>query len=225
MPFNVKELAKMRAIFGGGGAKEEEAVTTALNLANGNQTVLPTAGKVLSSVTIEKPATLLPENIAEGVDIAGIIGTLASGGGGGGGNIKFFFKEWMPTETGGNGDPLVVTHNMGVVPDIAFCRTGSADNAANGSILATLGFSSAFNALAKASGSVPYGMSCYAVYKDYSNGKALSRSDSYWIDTATTYSRSFYNANAETISLGIGLSSLGFDPNKYYQLYLIGGLT
>lgn len=149
----------------GGGAKEEEAVTAALNLANGNQTVLPTAGKVLSSVTIEKPdtllpknvakgvniagvtgnfignteektvqlalasgnqavtpstdkvlskvtiekpATLLPENIAEGVDIAGIIGTLAAGGGGGKIATGYFTT---------NGSTSTVAHGLGVVPD------------------------------------------------------------------------------------------------------------
>lgn len=35
----------------------------------------------MKSAIIQKPETLIPENIAEGVDIAGIVGTLAAGGG------------------------------------------------------------------------------------------------------------------------------------------------
>ena len=36
---------------------------------------------LLGKVTVTKPETLAPENIAEGIDIAGIVGTLAAGGG------------------------------------------------------------------------------------------------------------------------------------------------
>lgn len=55
----------------------------ALDWSAGDQIITPvTDGKPFSPVTLEKPATLLPENIAEGIDIAGIIGTFAGGGGG-----------------------------------------------------------------------------------------------------------------------------------------------
>lgn len=56
--------------------KEEEAKTVDLAMASGNQTITPTSGKVLSSVTVKKPTTMLPENIAKDVTIGGVTGTL-----------------------------------------------------------------------------------------------------------------------------------------------------
>ncbi|MGN0807986.1 MAG: leucine-rich repeat protein [Candidatus Coproplasma sp.] len=56
-------------------AKPEEAVTIELNLASGNQTVTPTTdGYVMTSVVIEKPLTLTPDNVKAGVVIAGVEG-------------------------------------------------------------------------------------------------------------------------------------------------------
>ncbi len=62
---------------------ETEETTVVLDLSGGDQVVTPSSpDKALSQVTIQKPDTLVPGNIAEGVDIAGVVGTLASGGGG-----------------------------------------------------------------------------------------------------------------------------------------------
>lgn len=58
-----------------------EAKTVELSMPSGNQTVSPSSGKFLSSVTVKKPATMLPENIKKGVSIGGVVGTLESGGG------------------------------------------------------------------------------------------------------------------------------------------------
>ena len=55
--------------------KPEQAKTVDLNMATGNQTVLPDAGKTLSSATINKPDTMIPANIKSGVDIGGVVGT------------------------------------------------------------------------------------------------------------------------------------------------------
>jgi len=57
-------------------AKEEQSKTVTLDLEDGNQTVYPDSGKVLSEVEITKPDTLLPENIKKDVEIAGVVGTL-----------------------------------------------------------------------------------------------------------------------------------------------------
>lgn len=65
---------------------ETEETTVTLNLSAGDQVVTPSGeDKALSQVTIRKPETLIPGNIAQGVDIAGVVGTLTSGGGGSGG--------------------------------------------------------------------------------------------------------------------------------------------
>lgn len=55
--------------------KPEQAKTVDLNMATGNQTVLPDAGKTLSSATINKPDTMIPANIKAGVNIGGVVGT------------------------------------------------------------------------------------------------------------------------------------------------------
>lgn len=58
-------------------------VVLELNLAEGDQTVDAGDGILVKSAIIKKPETLLPENIAKDVEIAGVVGTLKSGGGGG----------------------------------------------------------------------------------------------------------------------------------------------
>lgn len=45
-------------------------------MASGNQTVSASSGKWMTSVTVNKPATLLPENIKKDVNIGGVVGTM-----------------------------------------------------------------------------------------------------------------------------------------------------
>ena len=56
--------------------KTKQELTVTPDLSSGGQTVLPDTGSVLTKVTIEKPSTLKPENIASGVNIFGVVGTL-----------------------------------------------------------------------------------------------------------------------------------------------------
>ena len=58
-------------------AKTEQAKTVDLAMASGNQVVSPDSGKVLSSVTITKPTTLVASNIKKGVTIGGVAGSYA----------------------------------------------------------------------------------------------------------------------------------------------------
>lgn len=81
LPENIRSGMTVAGVVGEFIGDTEEA-TVALSMADGDQVIEPSAeGKVLSKVTITKPETLVPENIAAGVDIAGIIGTFAGGGG------------------------------------------------------------------------------------------------------------------------------------------------
>lgn len=59
-----------------------ESVETSVELdfSTGDMEVQPGEDELFSKVIIGKPETLIPENIAEGVDIAGVIGKLAGGG-------------------------------------------------------------------------------------------------------------------------------------------------
>ena len=57
-----------------------EERTVELSMPSGNQVIQPTSGKVMRKVTIQKPDTLLPENIKKDVVIGGVTGTLEGGG-------------------------------------------------------------------------------------------------------------------------------------------------
>ena len=59
-----------------------EERTVELSMPSGNQVIQPTSGKVMSKVTVQKPATLVPGNIKKGVVIGGVTGTLEGGGSG-----------------------------------------------------------------------------------------------------------------------------------------------
>lgn len=61
-------------------ATPTETKTVEPNFSNGSEVLTPTEGKVFSSVTLTKPATLLPENIKKGVIICGIEGTYEAAG-------------------------------------------------------------------------------------------------------------------------------------------------
>lgn len=57
-------------------ATPTEEKTVSLDMASGDQVVTPSTGKVLSKVTVQKPSTLVSENIKKDVDIGGVVGTL-----------------------------------------------------------------------------------------------------------------------------------------------------
>lgn len=71
---NIKKNVNIGGVVGEFIGNEEE-VTVDLNLASGSQEVVPSEDKLLSKVVINKPETLLPENIAKDVEIAGVVGT------------------------------------------------------------------------------------------------------------------------------------------------------
>ena len=63
-----------------GNPKPEQSKTVEFNPGNANNiTVTPDTGYVLSSAQVNKPATMIPENIKKDVNIGGVIGTLESG--------------------------------------------------------------------------------------------------------------------------------------------------
>ena len=75
------------------GPKEEQTKTEALSMASGDLTVTPDSGKVLSSVTITKPATLIAGNIKKDVNIGGVVGSLETGASVPGGKSLTFYND------------------------------------------------------------------------------------------------------------------------------------
>lgn len=79
-PENIRKGVTIGGIEGeflGDTGAEAEEVTVDLDFSEGDMVIAPEEDKVFSTVKIPKPDTLTPENIAKGVEIAGIVGTLA----------------------------------------------------------------------------------------------------------------------------------------------------
>ena len=51
-----------------------ETKTVALSMLTGNQTISRTSGKFMTSVTVQKPASMIPSNIKKGITIGGVSG-------------------------------------------------------------------------------------------------------------------------------------------------------
>lgn len=64
-------------------AAETVEKTVDLDFSSGDMVVTPDPGTLFKNVSIPKPGTLLPINIAKDVEIAGVVGVLEAGGGGG----------------------------------------------------------------------------------------------------------------------------------------------
>ena len=114
-------------IFSKGEAVEKEI---ALDFSTGDMAVAE-ENKLFSTVTIPKPENLVPENVAKGVDIAGIIGAMAAGG-----ELKINCGK---ISTAG---AVTIEHGLGVVPDIIIVNGG----AIKGCLTYAIGFSSALQA-------------------------------------------------------------------------------
>lgn len=73
-PEHIKKGVDVAGVIGTFAGDETEK-TVELNMANGDQIVDADPDTVMTRVTVKKPETLVPENIVEGVDIGGVVGT------------------------------------------------------------------------------------------------------------------------------------------------------
>jgi len=78
MPLYIKQNNQMVKVSDGIALTDLEDKTVALDMSNGDQVVNATTGKVMSSVTIEKPSTMVASNIKNGVDIGGVVGSYSA---------------------------------------------------------------------------------------------------------------------------------------------------
>lgn len=70
---------------------DTETAEVALDMADGDQEITPSVEcKVLTRVTVKKPETLVPENIAKDVEIGGVVGTHQGGAG-----LELYEPEWI----------------------------------------------------------------------------------------------------------------------------------
>jgi len=97
-----------QAVFSRGQAVAHRAQA---DFSGGDQVITPEAGQLFSALTVQKPETLRPENIAKDVNIAGVWGNYI-----GGHDVVSASGTFTATGTG----PQVVTMNLGVIPDVIF---------------------------------------------------------------------------------------------------------
>lgn len=95
-PENIKQGVDIAGV-SGQYVPETEVSTVTLDFSSGDMTVQPSTGKTFSRVDIPKPSTLVPENIAKDVTIAGVTGTHEGGGGGG---ATEPYVEYITNESG-----------------------------------------------------------------------------------------------------------------------------
>lgn len=186
---------------------DTEEITVDLNMANGDQVIVPTAdGKVITKVTVKKPENLKPENIPKDENIAGIIGTLVAGGPG-----KVAYGVFKPTVT----QPNTITHDLGMLPDLVLVCIAPRSYPNKYYYELVFGVSAAFSTLNGKlySGRLYYTNSEYGDTKRYNTGV--------FIEDATTSSNvGICNANETTFTIRTAL-----DTAYNYFWLAIGGLT
>ena len=201
-PANIAKGVEVAGVVGELAAETEE-VTVGLDFSNGAMEVTPTGDKAFSKVNIPVPSTLIPENIAEGVDIAGIIGTLVAGSNNGG--------IVSATVTKDGGGTITVTHGLGVVPDIVFVFANYSTLNATNATLAAAGISTAaYNAGIRFPPNYRWYLSSSKLY--------LAGSSSGRIDQTNT-TLPIFGANEKTVKI------YSTSYNYTYTCYFIGGLT
>lgn len=185
-----------------------EDLPIALDFSGGDQEVVAPDGFVVKSAVIQKPDTLIPENIAGGVDIAGIVGTLATGGSGGSKYAHGTFKASGATHT--------LAHNLGCIPDfiVFFITSGFTSPTAGASIL-SVGVSEKFASMLGMTEDYQW---C-RYYNSYSSTtKSSTTSPDYTIET-TQASALIRDTTESTVVLGSSSGSGSLQSGGTYEWY------
>lgn len=212
-PENIAEGVNIAGVVGSLKASTPNETTIEPDFSEGDMVVTPEDGTMFSKVTIPTPDTLVPENIADGINIAGIIGTLATGGGGG--NVKIA----SGTAIGSTTYQATANHNLGVIPDLFVAYLSGTGNAPSGTDTSVgVIFIFLSTALKNAIGWT-YGLmvlkpssTSKKVYRAVADGTIDNRASS-MIPTAPT-----------TTTLSFGSSTYAAEYNKTYNWFAIGGL-
>lgn len=190
-----------------------EEKTVDLAMADGDMIISPSAeGKLLSSVTVTKPETLTPENIAKDVDIAGIVGTFA-----GASRVKIATGSFSYAKAA-----LTIAHNLGAVPDLIIIHAvdGTPNTTASNAYALMLGISSALKA------KFP-GVTDMLVVGHISTSSLRAVTYAKHIDDpyASAYGTILREANETTFTVGSTSTSNNFVLGTTYRWIAISGLA
>ena len=78
-PDNIKSGVEIAGVTGNFIGNALENIPIELDLVDGNQTIIAPEGYLVKSAVIQKPEGLVPENIAEGIEIGGVVGAFRGG--------------------------------------------------------------------------------------------------------------------------------------------------
>lgn len=184
--------------------------TVALDFSGGDMIVTPKKGQAFSSILIPKPDNLIPENVPEGMNMAGIIGAMAAGG-----SAKIGVGEFR-----GTGAAVVVEHTLGCVPDVVAIvpsiEFGGTDS--KKSIFQAFGVSAAFGSKF----SIAQGYASLVCKLISSTTYSLMR-DGGKIDSQNAENTAIWKANNETVQFGN--DNWATSTRYYYTWLAIGGLA
>lgn len=210
---NIRENVEVAGVKGALVDNAQEELNVELDFSSGDMEITADEGKVFSKVNIPLPETLIPANIAEGVNVAGVIGALAAGGGGG--------AVYASGSFAGNDSYVTVEHNLGVVPDILIVNTASNPATTTSACIKTIvAFSDAMKTLLnvpwyqlgalvrKATGSSYYG---------FSYPEAMT-------SDMTGTGGQINNVTETSMTVGLG-TTYRTGSSKTYYWFAIGGLT
>ena len=196
--------------------------TVELDFSDGDMEVTPGKGELFEKVNIPVPAGLMPEHIPEGMTIAGIVGTMVAAGGA---NVVYASGELTGVATA----DYVVTHNLGVVPDMIVIYTaGSSAISANNTVRFHFGFSKAFAELVGKAIThytlkvKKYTTNVYYISQDYGTPDTWIMG---YIDSTSGMYIPVYGANAETFTLTNTTAGGALDSALTYNWVAIGGIT
>lgn len=176
-----------------------EDLPIALDFSGGDQTIAAPEGTAVKSAVIRKPEMLKPENVKNGVEIAGILGTLASGG------VKAKYASFSPTSAAVGAR---ISIDFGFVPDLllVMCMYNGSRSTSYGRVY--FGLSTAAAPL--------FGMTYppnYVFYDSSSNWNIQQSTGG--IEDATKTSNPIYAAD-ET---GFNIGYKGAWNNKFYYVF------
>lgn len=147
IPGNIKAGETVAGITGEyeGEVPETEELTVPADFSAGDMVLEPLEGKMLSKAIVQKPETLIPENIAAGINVGGIVGSLTA-------EANSIYNYTFFSGTDGS---KTVTHGLGVMPDLilvfAFMQSSAFDTSKTGQltirnneIIAAVGMSAAY---------------------------------------------------------------------------------
>lgn len=177
------------------------------DFAAGDMPVEIPEGELVTELTVKKPEELVPENIPEGMYIAGVgPGTFV---GGGSGNIKI---------TGGRTgavDAATISHGLGVIPDIIIVTRGNIKGALCYAMALGDNFYNAVKSVA------PYFKQRFYAY--CTNSDSAGSKDFYWGENAP----GIRDITAETFTVGSSTYKVGTDYGLFVddaQWIAISGL-